>query len=48
MTSFNKEILDLTIQEFINQNINSDISKLALKGIPFSDNLKQDIIKKKV
>ena len=44
MTSFNKEILDLTIQEFINKNINSDISKLALKGIPFSDNLKQDII----
>jgi 16S rRNA G966 N2-methylase RsmD len=44
MTNFNKAILDPKIQEFINQNINSDLANLALKGIPFDNNLKQDII----
>lgn len=44
MTNFNKDILDPKIQEFINQNINSDVANLALKGIPFDNNLKQDII----
>ena len=43
MIKFNKAILDSDIQDFINANINSDISKLALKGIPFSEHLKQDI-----
>ncbi|WP_272023537.1 THUMP-like domain-containing protein [Olleya namhaensis] len=43
MIKFNKTILDSDIQDFINANINSDISKLALKGIPFSEHLKQDI-----
>lgn len=44
MINFNKDILKPNIQEFINQNINSDVSQLALKGIPFPDNLKKDII----
>jgi len=44
MTNFNKDILDPKIQEFIYQNINSDVANLALKGIPFNNNLKQDII----
>ncbi|WP_281847869.1 THUMP-like domain-containing protein [Olleya namhaensis] len=43
MIKFNKTILDSDIQDFINANINSDISKLALKGIPFPEHLKQDI-----
>lgn len=44
MTNFNKDVLDPKIQEFINQNINFDLANLALKGIPFDNNLKQDII----
>jgi len=44
MTNFNKAILNSAIQDFINNNINSDIAQLALKGIPFPDHLKQDII----
>ena len=44
MINFNKAILDSEIQDFINANINSDISTLALKGIPFSEHLKKDIL----
>jgi 16S rRNA G966 N2-methylase RsmD len=43
MIKFNKAILDSDIQDFINANISSDIAKLALKGIPFPEHLKQDI-----
>lgn len=32
----NYDILNTEIQAFINQNLNTDISKLLLKGIPFS------------
>lgn len=35
MISFNKDVLSFEIQEFILNNLNSDISKLILKGIPF-------------
>ncbi|QXP58611.1 class I SAM-dependent methyltransferase [Olleya sp. HaHaR_3_96] len=44
MTSFNKSILNSEIQDFINNHVNSDIAELALKGLPFPDHLKQDII----
>ncbi|WP_397362671.1 class I SAM-dependent methyltransferase [Olleya sp. R77988] len=44
MINFNKTVLNVEIQDFINDNINFDVSKLALKGIPFSDELKRDII----
>ncbi len=43
MTNFNKEILNNNIQKFINDNINLNVSDLALKGIPFNKNLHQDI-----
>ncbi len=33
----NKTILNIEIQEFINSNLNSDISSLLFKGIPFKD-----------
>lgn len=33
----NKDLLNIDIQEFINKNLNSDISNLLLKGIPFND-----------
>ncbi|AUC76339.1 class I SAM-dependent methyltransferase [Olleya sp. Bg11-27] len=44
MTSFNKSILNSEIQDFINNHVNSDIAELALKGLPFPEHLKQDII----
>ena len=33
--SLNKNILNTEVQDFINQNLNSDISKLLFKGSPF-------------
>ncbi|MGB6269175.1 MAG: class I SAM-dependent methyltransferase, partial [Olleya sp.] len=44
MISFNKAILSKEIQEFIKNNSSTDVSELVLKGIPFSEELKQDII----
>jgi len=36
MNSFNPSILEEKVQEFISENIDSDVSKLILKGVPFS------------
>lgn len=44
MINFNKEILNIEIQEFIGNNINSNISELILKGIPFSSEISSEII----
>lgn len=44
MINFNPAILKEDIQAFINENINTDVSQLILKGIPFSDSIKKDII----
>lgn len=44
MINFNKEILNIEIQEFIENNINSNISELILKGIPFSSEISSEII----
>lgn len=40
----NKEILHINIQDFINSNLTSDITKLILKGSPFYNISIQDII----
>ncbi|WP_027879065.1 THUMP-like domain-containing protein [Mesoflavibacter zeaxanthinifaciens] len=44
MISFNKEILNIEIQEFIKNNINSNISELILKGLPFPSEISSEII----
>ncbi len=44
MINFNKEILNIEIQEFIKNNINSNISELILKGLPFSSEISSEII----
>ncbi len=44
MINFNSSILDNKIQQFINKNSNTDVSKLVLKGIPFPANITKDII----
>ncbi|WP_375239497.1 class I SAM-dependent methyltransferase [Aurantibacter sp.] len=44
MISFNKELLNIKVQDFILKNLNSDISKLILKGIPFLNIESQVII----
>ena len=44
MINFNKEILNIEIQEFIKNNINSNISELILKGLHFSSEISSEII----
>ena len=44
MINFNKEILSIEIQEFIINNINSNLSELILKGLPFSSEISSEII----
>lgn len=44
MINFNKEILSIEIQECIKNNINSNISELILKGLPFSSEISSEII----
>ncbi|WP_417557565.1 THUMP-like domain-containing protein [Mesoflavibacter zeaxanthinifaciens] len=44
MISFNKIILNIEIQGFIKNNINSNISELILKGLPFSSEISSEII----
>ncbi|PSG88302.1 THUMP-like domain-containing protein [Aurantibacter aestuarii] len=44
MISFNKDILSFKIQEFIKNNLSSNISDLILKGIPFQETLTTEII----
>ena len=44
MINFNKEILNIEIQWFIKNNINSNVSELILKGIPFSSEISSEII----
>jgi len=40
----NKEILHINIQDFINSNLKSDITKLILKGSPFNNISIQEIV----
>lgn len=40
----NKHILNTNVQEFINANLNSDISKILFKGTSFSDVSTQEIV----
>jgi hypothetical protein len=44
MINFNKEILNVENQEFIEKHINSNISELILKGLPFSSKISSEII----
>jgi hypothetical protein len=44
MINFNKDILSFEVQEFIEKNINCNVSELILKGIPFDDKLIPEII----
>jgi hypothetical protein len=44
MISFNEELLNIKVQEFISKNLNSDISKLILKGVPFLEIDTQSVI----
>ncbi|WGD34454.1 class I SAM-dependent methyltransferase [Olleya sp. YS] len=44
MISFNKTILHKDIQRFIDENLNTNISELVLKGIPFPKDIQQDIL----
>ena len=39
----NKAILHKEVQDFINSNLNSDVSKLIFKGSPFDDISIQEI-----
>ena len=40
----NKHILDINVQEFINANLNSSISKILFKGISFHDVSTQELV----
>lgn len=40
----NKKLLNIDIQEFITKNLNSDVSNLLLKGIPFNNVSSKEII----
>lgn len=44
MINFNKRILNIENQEFIRNNINSNLSELILKGLPFSTEISSEII----
>ncbi len=44
MISFNKDILSIKVQSFINLSLNAEISTLVLKGIPFSNLEAKEVI----